>query len=1165
MHGGVALTRIRHRPRSVVVLAATVAVVALPGSAYAAGGDPGPDSGAVEHEGRPFVPGELVVGFDAGVGRSARAATLADADAERKRALPLPRVDLVRLHGNDSVREAAATLQRRPGVRYAEPNFLYRIDATPDDPGFGQLWGLDNTGQTVNGSAGTADADIDAPEAWERTTGSPETTVAVVDTGVAYDHHDLAPNMWTNPGESGGGKQTNGVDDDGDGLVDDWRGWDWVGHDNDPRDLNGHGTHVAGTIGARGDNGQGVVGVNWQVGLMPLRACDQNGSCTNADVASAFAYAGARGAAVVNASLSGSGLSQAQSDAIDGAPHTLFVVAAGNGGSDGVGDDNDSAPQYPCALSQQNVVCVAATTQSDGLAGFSNYGAASVDLGAPGVNVYSTAPAYSHLLDEGFEGDIASTWSTGGTKNTWARTTESAGSGGYSLTDSPGANYLNNTDSYARTVNAVSLAGKKGCRIDYRLLISVVSVPSGDSLRVEASPDGSSWTELSRNQGSSGGAYFSYSDDLSALEGQPSVFVRFRLVTNGTSVSDGVHVDDVAVKCVSTTYSGDEYRFLSGTSMATPHVAGTAALLDSQQPGASPSAVKSVLLANTDPLPALAGKTVSGGRLNADIDFTPPDTQIDDGPTGTTNDPTPTFAFSSSEGGSSFKCRVDSASFASCTSPHTTAALGDGQHTFEVRATDPAGNTDPTPASRTFTVDAQPPAVPTIDDTDPDPPANDNHPSVKGSGAAASSTVKVYGDASCAGAPIGSGPATDFEGTTGIEVSVPDDETTELRATAADGGGESACSDPFPYVEDSTPPDTQIDSGPAEATNGPAPIFAFHSAEPGSSFECRVDSAPFASCTSPHTAAPLGDGEHTFEVRATDAAGNTDPTPASRTFTVDTVPPAEPTLDATVPASPANDNTPLIAGSAESTAQLYVTDCSGPPVASGEPAAFSDPGLEVTVPDDSTTTFRAKATDAAGNTSPCSGDSIQYVEDSTPPGTQIDSGPTGTTRDRTPSFAFSSEDPSASFECALDGGGFAPCGSPFTAPPLADGPHALRVRAIDAAGNSDTTPAQRTFAVDTAPPAAAADTDPPQTTITKAPERKTRSKRAQLEFLSDESGSSFECSLDGAAFSPCSSPDRVKARHRGRHSFEVRATDRAGNTDPTPDRATWKRKRRGSR
>ena len=147
--------------------------------------------------------------------------------------------------------QTIATLNRDPRVAYAEPNFiLHAADVIPNDPFFPRLWGLHNTGQTVNWTAGTPDADIDAPEAWSVSTGSPDVVVAVIDTGVDGSHPDLAPNIWVNAGEDCAGCRTNGVDDDGNGYVDDWRGWDFVNGDNNPADDNGHGTHVAGTVAA---------------------------------------------------------------------------------------------------------------------------------------------------------------------------------------------------------------------------------------------------------------------------------------------------------------------------------------------------------------------------------------------------------------------------------------------------------------------------------------------------------------------------------------------------------------------------------------------------------------------------------------------------------------------------------------------------------------------------------------------------------------------------------------------------------------------------------------------------------------------------------------------------------------------------------------------------
>ncbi len=263
-------------------------------------------------------------------------------------------------------------------LKIAEPDFVVHTTLTPDDPSYAQLYGLNNTGQT----GGTADADIDAPEAWDIATGSRSIRIGVIDTGIDYTHPDLAANIWTNPGEIAG----NFVDDDGNGYVDDVHGWDFFNNDNDPMDDHDHGTHCAGTIGAVGGNALGVVGVNWKVSLVPLKFLSAPGSGFTSDAVEAVSYATAMGFELTSNSWGGGGSSQALRDAIGaaGAAGRLFVASAGN---DGI--DSEFDPRYPASYELDNIVSVAATDDDDQLAVFSNYGA-SVDLAAPGLNIYST-------------------------------------------------------------------------------------------------------------------------------------------------------------------------------------------------------------------------------------------------------------------------------------------------------------------------------------------------------------------------------------------------------------------------------------------------------------------------------------------------------------------------------------------------------------------------------------------------------------------------------------------------------------------------------------------------------------------------------------------------------------------------------------------------------
>ena len=356
--------------------------------------------GAPPAKAPPAAPAELIVRFEAGATASERREAREDAGTRLERALPVRGMQLVETEAGASVSEAERALETQAGVLYAEPNVTRRAFLRPDDPYFGLLWGLDNTGQPIRGSAGTVDADSDVAEAWDLSVeGRP--TVAVADSGVEVGHPDLAPNVWSNPAESGSGREANGVDDDGNGRVDDWQGWDFVSGDNDPADENGHGTHVAGTIGADRGNGLGVAGVVDGARLMPLRVLDAEGSGTVAGLIQAYSYAAASGARVVNLSLGSGASSRAERDAIASFPDVLFVAAAGNGGDDGIGDDNDASATFPCAYPLANVLCVAASDNNDLLAEFSNYGATSVDLAAPGVNIASSWPGATYSWSSG--------------------------------------------------------------------------------------------------------------------------------------------------------------------------------------------------------------------------------------------------------------------------------------------------------------------------------------------------------------------------------------------------------------------------------------------------------------------------------------------------------------------------------------------------------------------------------------------------------------------------------------------------------------------------------------------------------------------------------------------------------------------------------------------
>ena len=367
---------------AVPIAALVVAGLLLSTAGQAAAQTQQPDAPAPATAG--YAPGELVVRYEPGTSKTDRTAIRQELGATVESTMGIRGAEVLDLPSDAGVQAAVEAAESLPDVLYAEPNYSYEMTASPNDPMFGEMWSLGLAASDGQNSG------IGTPRVWNLTTGSPNVTVGVVDTGIDGAHPDLSGNMWTNSAEIAG----NGVDDDGNGMVDDTRGWDFVNDDNDPNDENGHGTHVAGTIGARGNNANGVTGVSWDVRLMPLRVLDAAGSGWTSDVAAAFAYAGRKGVDVVNASLAGPSPSVAVLDAIQASPNTLFVVAAGNSSS-----NVDVAPSYPCSYPLPNVICVAATDQSNRLSGYSNYGVGGVDLAAPGDRILSTWPGgtYSEM------------------------------------------------------------------------------------------------------------------------------------------------------------------------------------------------------------------------------------------------------------------------------------------------------------------------------------------------------------------------------------------------------------------------------------------------------------------------------------------------------------------------------------------------------------------------------------------------------------------------------------------------------------------------------------------------------------------------------------------------------------------------------------------------
>lgn len=494
-----------------------------------------------------------------------------------------------------------------------------------NDPFLTEQWALANAGQEIGGSLkGTPGVDTNALRAWELTRGSPDVVVAVLDSGVAYDHPDLAANIWKNASEVEG----DGIDNDGNGYVDDVRGWDFVDRDNDPRDERSksvldaqsniyHGTAVASVIAATADNGIGMAGIAPGVRVMPLRVLGQGGLDEN--FAEAVAYARDNGAKIINLSVAtfipGLGFPKL-ARAIMESPGVLVIASAGNSGNDA-----DNLHPEPCVVEADNVLCVAATDQDDHLAKFAhnatNIGPQTVDMAAPGANILVAQPPSETAFEEGFEGDAATRWGLSGTSPRWVHTSAAARSGASGLSYDSATAPVGAVD-HVRMTAPIDLTGRQGCFLEFWARSSVQG--GAFLVALEGSTDGGAYSLLVGAQGFSLSAP---TDDWQAFQVPLTLFRQAGKAWIGfvfnklAAVLGAVAIDDLRVTCTGTAYTDRSYGYAEGTSFAAPLTAGAAALAYSYRPQSSVAQVRNALLFGGVAVPELLDKVLVPVRLNA--------------------------------------------------------------------------------------------------------------------------------------------------------------------------------------------------------------------------------------------------------------------------------------------------------------------------------------------------------------------------------------------------------------------------------------------------------------------------------------------------------------------------------------------------------------------
>ncbi len=464
---------------------------------------------------------------------------------------------VVTLATGQSLSLVMARFRSNPKVASVDYNYYVYSLAAPNDTFYNQQWGLRNPGITVTGEEGTTNADINVELLWDHITDCSSVTVAVIDTGINYTHSDLADNIVTA------------------------NMWDFVDNDNDPYPDAGnesHGTNVAGIIGARGNNNKGTSGVCWQAKILPLRVLDETGTGTLANVATAIIHAVDNGVKVINLSLGATGTTAAMDNAMNHARNNkvVIVAAAGNNAS-----NNDSQPFYPCNYSRthSNVICVAAMNQTYGLASFSNTGANSVDVGAPGVSIYNTTPGEWII-------DSMTGWTLSGG---WFDTQCSLPNISNMLINP--SNFCSSNGPYTNNINDVTfknfdLNAANRARLVYNIVFNTQS--GVDKINVNSKASGgdpfvggnlmTSHSGVSANGGTTADiSYLTLNNCFTA-----TCTIGFQLKTDGSITGAGVAIYGLRIE--TSQVNANSYLNFSGTSQASPHVAGLAAMLIAWNP-----------------------------------------------------------------------------------------------------------------------------------------------------------------------------------------------------------------------------------------------------------------------------------------------------------------------------------------------------------------------------------------------------------------------------------------------------------------------------------------------------------------------------------------------------------------------------------------------------